>query len=109
MYGAGEVRDGKSARTMLGKSRDEAAKLYELASPITHADAKNPPFLILHGTADKTVAVEQSEILAAALKRAAVEHELVLVPDAPHTFDRQPKQQDLRPLVPKFLDKHLKK
>ncbi|MFM9961440.1 MAG: family 16 glycoside hydrolase [Planctomycetaceae bacterium] len=109
MYGAGEVRDGKSAKAMLGKLRDEAPDLYKLASPITHADAKDPPFLILHGTADKTVPVEQSEILAAALKNAGVEHELVLVPDAPHTFDLQPKQQDLRPLVLKFFDKHLKR
>lgn len=108
MYGAGEVRDSKNAKVMLGKTRDEAPDLYKLASPITHADAKDPPFLILHGTADKTVPVEQSEILAAALKKAGVEHELVLVSDAPHTFDLQPKQQDLRPLVLAFLDKHLK-
>lgn len=108
MYGAGEVRDSKSAKAMLGKTRDEAADLYKLASPITHADAKDPPFLILHGTADKTVPVEQSEILAAALKSAGVEHELVLVPDAPHTFDLQPKQRDLRPQVLSFFDKHLK-
>ncbi len=108
MYGAGEVRDGKNAKAMLGKTRDEVPDLYELASPITHADPKDPPFLILHGTADKTVPVEQSEILAAALKKAGVEHELVLVPDAPHTFDLQPKQQDLRPLVIAFFDKHLK-
>jgi acetyl esterase/lipase len=108
MYGPGEVRDSKNALAMLGKSRDEAADLYKLASPITHADSKDPPFLILHGTADKTVPIEQSEILAAVLKKSGVEHELVLVPDAPHTFDLQPKQQDLRPLVLAFLDKHLK-
>ena len=108
MYGAGEVRDGKNSKAMFGKTRDEAPDLYKLASPITHADSKDPPFLILHGTADKTVPVEQSEILAAALKKAGVEHELVLVPDAPHTFDLQPKQQDLRPLVLAFFDKHLK-
>ncbi len=108
MYGAGEVRDSKSAKAMLGKTRAEAPDLYKLASPITHADPKDPPFLILHGTADATVPVEQSEILANTLKQAGVEHELVLVKDAPHTFDLQPKQQDLRPLVLKFFDKHLK-
>lgn len=108
MYGAGEVRDSKSALSMFGKTREEAPNLYKLASPITHADPKDPPFLILHGTADKTVPVEQSEILAAALKKAGIEHELVLVPEAPHTFDLQPKQQDLRPRVLSFFDKHLK-
>jgi dipeptidyl aminopeptidase/acylaminoacyl peptidase len=109
LYGAGEVRDSASARRMIGKTRDEAPDLYKLASPISHADAKDPPFLILHGTADETVPVEQSEVLAAALKAAGVEHELVLVEGAPHTFHLQPKQKDLRPLVLGFLDKHLKK
>ncbi len=109
MYGAGEVRDSKSVKSLFGKTRDEVPELYKLASPITHADSHDPPFLILHGTADEIVPVEQSEILAAALKKAGVEHELVLVKDAPHTFDLQPKQQDLRPLVLGFFDKHLKR
>ncbi len=108
MYGAGEVRDSSNAKLMLGKSRDVAPELYKLASPITHVDAQDPPFLILHGTADKTVPVEQSEILADALQRVGVKHQLVLVKDAPHTFDLQPKQEDLRPLVLEFLGKHLK-
>lgn len=109
MYGPGEVRDSPNAKLLFGKTREEAPKLYELATPITHVDAKDPPFLILHGTADKIVPVAQSELLAAALKRAGVPHELVLVPDAPHTFDLQPAQQDLRPIVLKFLDQHLRK
>jgi acetyl esterase/lipase len=108
MYGSAEVRDSSNAKTMLGKTREDAPELYKLASPITHIDSHDPPFLILHGTADKTVPVEQSEILAAALKKGGVEHQLVLVRDAPHTFHLQPKQQDLRPLVLAFLDKHLK-
>jgi len=32
----------------------------------------------------------------------------VIIPGAPHTFDLQPKQRDLRPLVIGFLDRHLK-
>ncbi|MGE3780055.1 MAG: family 16 glycoside hydrolase, partial [Pirellulaceae bacterium] len=108
MYGAGEVRDSANTRAMLGKARDEAPELYRLASPNSHADAKDPPFLILHGTADKTVPVEQSEKLAAALKQAGVAHQLVIVPDAPHSFHLQPKQRDLRPLVLEFLKQHLR-
>ncbi|MBI1346463.1 prolyl oligopeptidase family serine peptidase [bacterium] len=108
LYGASEVRDSKSALWMLGKTQVEAPELYKLASPVTHIDAQDPPFLILHGTADTTVPVEQSENLAAALKEAGVEHELVIVEGAPHTFHLQPKQQDLRPLVLDFLDRHLK-
>jgi dipeptidyl aminopeptidase/acylaminoacyl peptidase len=64
--------------------------------------------LILHGTADTTVDVADSERFAAALKKAGARHELVIIPGAPHTFDLQPKQRDLRPLVLEFLSKHLK-
>jgi acetyl esterase/lipase len=94
--------------SMLGKTRDEAPELYRAASPTTYLDRSDPPILILHGTADKTVDVKQSKLFAAALKKAGVEHELVIVEGAPHTFDLQPKQKDLRPKVLAFFDKHLK-
>ncbi|MBI3468606.1 MAG: DUF829 domain-containing protein [Planctomycetes bacterium] len=93
---------------MLPGNREQAPELYKLASPATHASPDDPPALILHGTADKTVPYSESEELAAALKQAGVEHQLVLVEGAPHTFHLQPKQQDLRPLVLGFFDKHLK-
>jgi acetyl esterase/lipase len=94
--------------SMFRKTRTEAPELYKQADPRTHADKSDPPILILHGTADKTVAVADSEALAVALKAAGVEHQLEIIPDAPHTFHLQPKQRDLRPLVLGFFDKHLK-
>jgi acetyl esterase/lipase len=93
---------------MFRKSRAEAPDLYKQASPLTHVDRNDPPVLILHGTADTTVAVADSEALAAALKAAGVEHQLVIIPDAPHSFHLEPRQRDLRPLVLGFFDKHLK-
>lgn len=93
---------------MFRKSRAEAPGLYRQADPRTHIDPSDPPLLILHGTADKTVPVADSEALAAALKAGGVEHHLEIIPDAPHSFHLQPKQRDLRPLVLGFFDKHLK-
>ncbi len=107
LYGPSEVTQWKDVPALL-KSRDEAPELYREFSVTTHIDSKDPPFLILHGTADKTVPVEQSEILAAALKRAGVKYQLEIIPGAPHTFDLQPKQKDLRPLVVSFFDRYLK-
>jgi acetyl esterase/lipase len=95
--------------SMLGKTRAQAPDLYRQASPITYLKNGQPPFLVLHGTADKTVDVEQSRQFAAALDKAGVEHQLVIIDGAPHTFDLQPKQRDLRPVVVEFLDKHLRK
>jgi len=93
---------------MLPAKLAEKPELYRQASPATHADPRDPPLLILQGTADKTVAVDQSQGLADALQRAGTRHELVIIPDAPHSFHLQPTQRDLRPLVLGFFDRHLK-
>lgn len=76
--------------------------------PLNHLDPRDPPVLILHGTADTTVEVADSERFAKALEKAGVAHQLVIIPGAPHTFDLQPKQRDLRPLVLEFFTRHLK-
>ena len=59
--------------------------------PARQADAGDPPVLILHGTADTTVALGQSELMVAALAKAGVDHEYVVVEGAPHTFDLRPR------------------
>lgn len=59
--------------------------------PARQASAGDPPVLILHGTADTTVALEQSELMVAALAKAGVDHEYVVVEGAPHTFDLHPR------------------
>jgi len=105
-YGVVELLDYHDMK-MFAKTRAEAPELYRRGSPNRYADAKDAPMLIVHGTADGTVKVSHSEVLAAALAKAGVEHQLVLIPGAPHTFDLQPKERDLRPLVLEFLDKHM--
>jgi len=64
--------------------------------------------LILHGTADRTTPLDQSERLHQAAKKLGVPSELVIIEGAPHSFHLQPKQRDLRPAVIGFFDKHLK-
>ncbi len=96
-----------------GKKRWEAMsasdrELCQSASPVTYASNDDPPTLILHGTADTTVPVSQSQRLHETLRKAGVSTELVIVKDALHSFHLQPKQRDLRPLVIEFFDKHFK-
>ena len=93
---------------MLPGTRADRPDLYEQASPVSHARKGNPPVLILHGTKDATVPVEQSQRMAEALKNAGVEHELILVEGAPHSFHLEPKEKDLRPAVIGFFNKYLK-
>ncbi len=93
---------------MFRKTRAEAPDAYRQADPRTHADKDDPPLLILHGTADKTVAVADSEALATAMRAAGARCQLEIIPEASHSFHLQPKQRDLRSLVLGFFDKHLK-
>ncbi|MEQ1828119.1 MAG: alpha/beta hydrolase [Pirellula sp.] len=108
LYGPTDVTKWKDIEA-LRQRRDQAPELYRAFSVLSYLDKDDPPFLILHGTADSTVDVSQSEILAEALKKVGVEHQLEIIDGAPHTFHLQPKQRDLRPLVLQFFDKHLKK
>ncbi len=107
MYGAYDFTD-RNDLTMIGKKRQESPEAYRAASPIVYLTPTTPPMLLLCGTADSPATVAQSERFAAALKKAGVAHELVLVEGAPHSFHLQPKQRDLRPLVLGFFEKHLK-
>jgi acetyl esterase/lipase len=59
--------------------------------PENQCDRADPPVLILHGDADTTVDLQQSKDMAAALAKAKVDHELIVVAGAPHTFDLHPK------------------
>ena len=59
--------------------------------PENQCDAQDPAVLILHGTADTTVDIAQSDAMAKALRAEKVPHEYVVVQGAPHTFDLHPK------------------
>jgi acetyl esterase/lipase len=106
-YGAVDLMNYHDMK-MFAKTREEAPELYKKGSPITYLDAKDPPMLLVHGTADVTVPPSQSETYLRIAKEKGAPCVLEVIPDAPHTFDLQPKQRDLRPLVTGFFDQHLK-
>ncbi len=57
----------------IGTSIQTAPGLTSTASPLTYVHAGCPPFLIIHGTVDGTVAFNQSEILNDALTRVGAD------------------------------------
>ena len=59
--------------------------------PESQCDAQDPAVLILHGTADTTVDIAQSDDMAKALRSAKTPYEYIVVEGAPHTFDLHPK------------------
>lgn len=63
------------------------------ASPVTHVHRGAPPFLIMHGTADATLPVKQSELLHKELLGVGARSSFVPVEDAGHVFEGHPEPQ----------------
>ncbi|HWA11039.1 MAG TPA: alpha/beta hydrolase [Opitutaceae bacterium] len=62
----------------------EALAILRETSPINHVHPGLPPFLLLHGDADRTVPIEQSRNFQAKLAASGVPCELLVIPGAPH-------------------------
>lgn len=109
MYGPADLEHRARERNLWESLSPQQRRTCTMGSPVTYADAHDPPALILHGTADTTVELAQSRRLAAAFQHAGIPHHLEIIEGAPHSFHLQPKQRDLRPMVTEFFDRHLRK
>jgi acetyl esterase/lipase len=91
-----------------GKTPDQAADLYKDGSPIIYVAKDSAPFLIVHGTADPLVPLDQSVRLHDALKMAGVPVTLIELYKYSHGFlnPANPGQTGL--LAEDFLDRSLK-
>jgi acetyl esterase/lipase len=65
---------------------DEVLELLWNMSPINHLHKELPPFLLIHGTRDKSVPFTQSLHLQARLKAFGVPCELIAIENAPHAI-----------------------
>ncbi len=77
--------DGAAER-LLGCTARCSAETYAPASSVTYIDAKDPAFLLIHGTEDKVVPVEQSRIGEARLRAAGVPVESIYIAGVDHSF-----------------------
>ncbi|MFA6959630.1 MAG: alpha/beta hydrolase [Opitutaceae bacterium] len=108
LYGPADIRGrGVSPFANATKEMGVTPALETEASPVTYFDAKTPPMLIVHGTADKVIPVERSRELTRILEKIGVDYWYVEIAGAPHTFDLQPPQMDVRTVLLSFLAKHL--
>ncbi|MBC7171731.1 MAG: prolyl oligopeptidase family serine peptidase [Polyangiaceae bacterium] len=61
--------------------------MYALASPISHVDGDDPPFLFLHGDADLFVELSQSYAMRDRLREEGVEASLIELRGAAHLLN----------------------
>lgn len=94
--------------SFLGKKYDEAPDTYKLASPITHLTKDDPPTLILHGSIDTTVPIEQAELLVSKCKEVGVKCDYDRIEGWPHTMDLEAGvNRHCMAKMFEFFDKHL--
>lgn len=82
------------------------------ASPITYVSKDDPPFLLIHGTEDNLVPIQQSEAFAEKLKAAGVPVSLLPVQHAGHSLmpasgDPTPGRAEVATAIADFFDKYL--
>lgn len=81
------ARDHDIVTSFLKASYDKDPGLFERASPLHHVDAQDPPTLIIQGTLDDLVPVEQADVLAEKLCDVGVPYWYARLDGWPHTLD----------------------
>ncbi len=112
MIGAGtptDFRDGGrnngSLARFLGERWHEGSQVFIEASPIAHVSADDPPVLLIHGDADKTVPPSQAIVYRDALTAAGVPNTLLLLPGLGHSLGAAGRDALLQGID--FLDQRL--
>jgi len=77
---------GSREALLIGAQPADAPDKARAASPLSHVHAGTPPFLLIHGTADRFVPAAQSTSLAEALEGAGTAVELLLLEGADHMW-----------------------
>lgn len=74
----------------LGGDQDERPEIWARASPITHVGAGEPPFLLIYGSLDLVVGVDQGEAMRDALAAAGNDVRLLSLRGAGHIDSTSP-------------------
>lgn len=94
---------GQPLYKLFGGPLKEKQEVAKQASPVTYVTKDDPPFLIMHGTADNTVNIRQAERFDEALTQAGVNTTFVKIINGPHAFGGRKVEER----VVAFFDKHL--
>ena len=89
---------------IFGKITDLEAQLRAI-SPLYHVKPDAPPVFLVHGDADKTVPLQQSQLLKAKYEEMKRPVQLVVQPGGPHTY--WPGIEKNYPAIWDWFDRHL--
>jgi acetyl esterase/lipase len=100
-YGPTDFVDGekfnpdtlKVVEGLFGVPHDKNPALWKSGSPVCYVAAGDPPVLILHGDADNVVPLQQAQVFAAALTKAGVPNQLIVVHNGGHGLGPLPGTQ----------------
>lgn len=98
-----EDQPANNINMLMGGWADRKPELMRRASPLGYVTKDAPPFLLIHGTEDPVVPVEQSVWLYDSLQAAGVRSDLILVEGAGHST-QEFSQPELYKAAADFLD-----
>ena len=100
VYGAFDYRvwNNKTRTFDFVKDSSERNKMGRESSPIYAISSDDPPVFIIHGDADKTVPIQQSEIFVAKLKEVGVQNKFIIKKGGDHN------PNDMMPELKDFVD-----
>lgn len=93
-----------AARKQFGEDKNQLKE----TSPVRMAEKVKIPILLIHGDDDVVVPVEQSRVMARALKKHGKPHEYIELEEGTHHLDYLPHRQQTFEAMEKFLQTHLK-
>lgn len=97
----------KETRTrLLGSDPKTIPEQAKRASPIHYVSKDDPPFLVMHGDADQTVPIAQSETFTQALKKAGVDATFINVVGGGHGGNLFTNDESMK-RIESFFRKHL--
>ena len=101
-------REHPFTQQYIGGTFEELPSKYRDASPIYHVDSEDPPVLLVHGSIDGSVSVQNSDALAETLKENGIKHTYDRVDGWPHAMDYfSPIYERTTWFVHKFLKENM--